>query len=366
MPKVGKPQKHGKRWRFSYYDASGKRRWESHATKREAVLAQAERRLEIQAVREGRGAVDRTKTFEELEAHWKVVKSEKRSLKDDIGRLNNHLRPAFGGLRLDAITGVRVAHYRKALMDRVSAEEIKVGTVRQILALLRAMLREAERMEWIVRAPPVRLPRREPVDPRWIQTEEDLAKFLRAAQQVEHPVALPFYAAAIYTGLRLGELAGLRWSDISLEQRTIRVRRSYDRPTKGWKNRTVPILDPLLPVLRAWQDETPYPEELVFPSLAGTMLKPDCRLADQVLKLCFHLSELEYVNFHGLRHTFASHWVRRGGDIFRLQRILGHASVQTTQETYAHLAPDAFRQDWDRLEDVVPVLDTDAGAEERG
>jgi site-specific recombinase XerD len=50
------------------------------------------------------------------------------------------------------------------------------------------------------------------------------------------------------------------------------------------------------------------------------------------------------VRFHDLRHTFASHWVTKGGDLFKLQKILGHQTMR-----YAHLAPDAFKEDWSRF-----------------
>jgi site-specific recombinase XerD len=60
------------------------------------------------------------------------------------------------------------------------------------------------------------------------------------------------------------------------------------------------------------------------------------------------------LRFHDLRHTFASHWVLDGGDIFRLSKILGHANVTITQKVYAHLAPEAWEQDYHRVSFVVP------------
>ena len=65
--------------------------------------------------------------------------------------------------------------------------------------------------------------------------------------------------------------------------------------------------------------------------------------------------ERRYIRFHELRHTFASHWVMNGGDIFKLQKILGHKSIQMPQR-YAHLAPDAFSTDYARF--GVPVSTT--------
>lgn len=61
------------------------------------------------------------------------------------------------------------------------------------------------------------------------------------------------------------------------------------------------------------------------------------------------------IRFHDLRHTFASHWVMNGGDIFRLSKALGHKSVLITQRTYAHLAPEAWTQDYQRVAFHLPV-----------
>ena len=95
-----------------------------------------------------------------------------------------------------------------------------------------------------------------------------------------------------------------------------------------------------------------------FPNRDGGMLRPSGRVFQEVLHRVLARSGLPererrgrprpYIVFHDLRHTFASHWVASGGDLFKLQKILGHKTVQMTMR-YAHLAPAAFREDWDRL-----------------
>jgi integrase len=92
--------------------------------------------------------------------------------------------------------------------------------------------------------------------------------------------------------------------------------------------------------------------------MGGTMFQPSARVFQEVLhrvldaakfpKVQRNGKERPYMRFHDLRHTFASHWVARGGDLFKLQKILGHQSVQMTMR-YAHLAPDAFNDDYGRL-----------------
>jgi len=165
-----------------------------------------------------------------------------------------------------------------------------------------------------------------------------------------------FYALAIFSGMRAGELAALEWPDIDLERRLIAVQRSFDGPTKSDRVRYVPILDPLLPLLREWRLK--HPGRLVFTNMAGAMFAPSARIFQEVLHRVLAAANFPnvqrggknrpYVRFHDLRHTFASQWVMKGGDLFKLQKILGHQSVQMTMR-YAHLAVDAFRDDYGRL-----------------
>ena len=63
----------------------------------------------------------------------------------------------------------------------------------------------------------------------------------------------------------------------------------------------------------------------------------------------------ETLVWHGLRHTRASWWVMSGGDLFPLSKLMGHADVKITQKTYAHLAPEAWHQDYHRLAFHVPT-----------
>lgn len=160
------------------------------------------------------------------------------------------------------------------------------------------------------------------------------------------------YATAVWTGLRKGKLAGLRWADIDFDRMLITVERSYDGPTKSERTRHVLIVDKLLPVLRAWHQKCPG--ILVFPNERGTMHNKSARIFEEtlhrVLKRAGFPHERKrgklkpFITFHDFRHTFASHWVLAGGDIFKLQKLLGHSTIEMTMR-YAHLAPDAYAAD---------------------
>jgi integrase len=119
-------------------------------------------------------------------------------------------------------------------------------------------------------------------------------------------------------------------------------------------------------ILREWRLR--HPGQLVFTNITGGRLSPSGRIFQEVLHRVLDADgfgnvprggkERPYVRFHDLRHTFASHWVTRRGDLFELQKILGHQSVQMTMR-YAHLAPDAFCEDYGRFGDAIAVGDAE-------
>lgn len=154
---------------------------------------------------------------------------------------------------------------------------------------------------------------------------------------------------AIYTGMRKGELLGLRWIDLDLETRRLTVARSYKRAPKGNKARHLRLPAVLVPLLRAWRAECPRSiDGVVLPaSKRGGALTGQTMLGLPKVWRAAGLREVAHP-FHILRHSFASHYVMAGGNILALQKILGHASIEMTL-VYAHLAPDFLEGELDRL-----------------
>ena len=196
----------------------------------------------------------------------------------------------------------------------------------------------------------------------FLKSADEVAGFLNCARTYSQQ-GFVLYAVAIYTGLRQGELAGLKWSDVDLDRRIITVQRSFTGPTKSGSPRYVPITTALLPILRHWRLKVFG--ELVFQNAVGKMLHSNCNLFTTDFKACLRAAGFSdkikkgktrsYMVFHDLRHTFASQWVMAGGDIFKLQKIMGHESVQMTMR-YAHLSPDAFAADFELFNKIaVPV-----------
>ncbi|MBI5500859.1 MAG: site-specific integrase [Deltaproteobacteria bacterium] len=350
---MAKPIQHRGKWRIRWLDENGERRSEVYDDRRDATFKLHQHQAEVEEIRRGlRAPTPPEKTFDELADYWIANRAAgKRSRKDDESIIRRHLRPAFGPSRL-RVLGVQ--HVDRFVAER---ERLDRKTVANILTLLISMLRAARDLGWLAILPRIRKPR-VPIfrrDYRYLRTDDEIIRFLTAAR-AEGENVFVLYAAAIYTGMRAGELAALLWEDVDLDGRLITVQRSFDGPTKSDRVRHVPILDPLLPVLRAWRLRCPGP--LVFPNEAHEMHGPSARVFQEVLHRVLDAAGfpttmigdrvVRYIRFHDMRHTFASAYMRKGGDLFRLQKILGHQSIQMTMR-YAHLAPSAFAADYGRL-----------------
>lgn len=151
-------------------------------------------------------------------------------------------------------------------------------------------------------------------------------------------------AGLVFTGLRLGELVGLRWDDLDMSARTLTVRRTVSpdgsgrltmRPTKSGRTREVPIIDDLVP----WLQPVDARHDHVFTGEKGgafdsTNLSRAARwktIRDQIRTFP---EDQEPLHFHDLRHTFLTRMSRLGALPQQLQSVAGHASVTTT-ELYA-------------------------------
>jgi integrase/recombinase XerC len=132
------------------------------------------------------------------------------------------------------------------------------------------------------------------------------------------------------SGLRLSELTGLRWGDLSLDEAEVRVL------GKGSKTRIVPVGSHAVAALRALgQAEGMAPAAPVFRGRAGAPVSPRTVQA-RLKQLALAQGFAKRVHPHLLRHTFASHMLESSGDLRAVQELLGHADIATTQ-IYTHL-----------------------------
>lgn len=155
----------------------------------------------------------------------------------------------------------------------------------------------------------------------------------------------------LFTGIRLGELCGLKWTDIDFTGRTLTVKRTVQRlyaedlgtrtalmltpPKSHNSKRKIPLHDAVIKQLMKFQDEKEY----VF----GGDKPLDPRTMQNHYKKLLKEAGVSYKNFHTLRHTYATNCIEGGADVKSLSEMLGHSNVKTTLNYYVHPSMDTKR-----------------------
>lgn len=165
------------------------------------------------------------------------------------------------------------------------------------------------------------------------------------------------YQFAIYTGLRQGEIWGLRWEDVHKngEHFYLSVRKSFEGKTKNKRSRKVPLFEQALQALLTWKNLCPQSKTIIFCKPDGTMYGRgyDAGWADRIVNGKTKIGHktmagvFRAVKFHDLRHTCASHLIMgtwgECWNIYEVRDILGHQDISTTQR-YAHLSPEHLQK----------------------
>ena len=242
-------------------------------------------------------------------------------------------------------------------------------TVRHEHDLLRAALRDAVRQGILIRNPAdmVSPPRRDRQEQKVLGPEE-AARLLEVL--TGHRLQAMIYLA-LTTGMRKGELIGLRWADVFLDENRmeVRVQRQY-RPHEGITERElkehrvtrpIELTEEEVSVLRAhrarqaeerlgvgevWRDHG-----LVFPSETGTPLQP--RNVQRFLDAALERAGLSHIRFHDLRHTAGTLLMRHDGRVNVAQQRLGHAKASTTIDLYGHALPGDQRVAAGRVQEAI-------------
>lgn len=189
--------------------------------------------------------------------------------------------------------------------------------------------------------------RRIPVDPMddlpRIATEKQRAIDVFTDAEIAALTALPendgdLFLILFDTGLRRGEARELQVRDVILERAELVVRRG-----KGSKDRVIPMTTRLTQRLAFWiQVEALKPRDHFWPTRPGGYeLQRRKPMGDTSFQVwygdCLERADVRYRNPHVTRHSFATRWLRKGGRLETLSRAMGHASIKTTADLYAHL-----------------------------
>lgn len=270
--------------------------------------------------------------------------------------LRVHLVPWFAGRSLRSIGVEDVQKYKAAKLSGSKASpktrDLSPKTVNNHLGVLSSLFEDAVKWRYAGLNParqvkPCRSDRTVEDFDYWSSAESE--RFLGAVQRVR-PRWFPFFLTALRTGLRMGELAALRWEDVDLSRARINVRRSFSHGAetlpKSGRGRTLPMSEQLLTVLTEHRRQNPRKTQ-VFVSDDGALL--DSNRVKRAFWAGIKAARVKRIRIHDLRHSFASQLVAAGVSLFKVQALLGHQDAKMTMR-YAHLSPEA-------QVDAVLVLD---------
>lgn len=288
---------------------------------------------------------DNAETFKEFSLMWlnTRVKGQlsMRTYERYESNLRNHINPAIGHLKLHEL---RISHADK-LIQTLSEKNHNAKGINIIMGVLKRVMIEATRENRLERSPfmYMKVLKSNPV-PDIYMTANDINAVLETSK---NHFFYSVFLVALNTGMRRGELAGLCWDRVNFDLNLIEVTRLRDR--NGLADRTKTNRSkryiPMNVIVRAHLQELKKKclnTELVFVNDDGFEFDVNHIYRDfrRFLKKAKIKTEFR---FHDIRHTFASHFMMNGGNIYDLQKILGHTSLEMTQR-YAHLAPEHLVQ----------------------
>lgn len=261
-------------------------------------------------------------------------------------------------------------YYNRKLKEGLSAK-----TVRHLSVIIREALTQAVRLKYIKSSPQdgVILPKKE----KFVGNTLSQADVIKLLSEAKSEPLYPLIMTAILSGMRKGEILGLQWQNVDLENGYIKVEKSLCRVANGedkkgrqrtkvillepkneTSKRTIPISTQLITILKEYKEKQEQYKEgasdfynnklnLVFPNYLGNFMSER-----EVLRSFYSVLDkygIPRVRFHDLRHTYASLLMESETDSKVIQELLGHSSISTTLDIYTHLKLEQKRNSVDKM-----------------
>jgi integrase len=328
-------------------------------TKKEAEKALA---ALLNELNEGLYIEPSKQTFSDYMRFWLDTKAHEMSiqtLKAYESYLKNHILSSLGPLPLASLTPMHVQGFVRELRSKGLSE----WTVKRIFNVVNASLNAAVKMELIKKNPALSIEK-----PKVTSKETTIWNLTEVSLFLKHSMSSPYHIAfllAVTTGMRQGEILGLRWRDVDFENECLYIRQTLTHDGKGFKegakskagNRSVGLDAVTVSNLkqhrkriasnRLKQGPAYLDSDLVVSTSTGKPINPR-----NVLRTFYSLivkANLPKIRFHDLRHTHASLMLQQGENIKLISKRLGHSSVKITLDTYSHVLPNMQQEASNRL-----------------
>lgn len=316
-------------------------------------------KLKYQAVLDFHG--ESATTYEKWGLLWLTRRQQriKRSTYSTyLYKMKHYLFPTIGAVRLNQLTKEVI----QSLVDSWLEKGLRPTTIHVLFQLLNSSLKDACKQQRIFQNPclDIILPRKKRVRAQAL-TKVDQQVLEATAKKMPLYKGLPVLLA-LNAGLRIGEIAALKWENIDFDRRVIYVKQTYQRIMVGVDKRktqllldqskteqsvrTIPMTFTLYKYLKKWAKKSPGP---FICSNKQTPSEP--RLLTNYFHAIRERIKLPKIHFHQLRHTFATRCIETNGDVASISRMLGHMSSKTTLDVYA----DSFLNSQQKIIDKLDV-----------
>jgi integrase len=326
----------------------------------------------IKQIGDGMSLLAAQTTLEEFLHQWLI--SYQNSIRPNTfnqyaGLIHNRIIPALGKIKLKDLSTTQVQVFINSEVKRGASPPM----IRYIHGVLRRALNFALKWNLIVRNPALGVSR-----PRIIRNEmktlsdDQVRSFLSSVRGNRYEA---LYWLALSTGLRQGELLGLKWSDLEWSTKHLHIRRQVQRqkgkglvltePKSAAGKRLVVLsshtigalqthfnlqIDEKIAAGKRWQEN-----DLIFPSTFGTPL--DHSNLSKDFKESLKRAGLPEIRFHDLRHTSASLMLMQGVNPKIVQERLGHSDISLTLNTYSHVMPSMQESAAEKLDELLVPID---------
>lgn len=303
--------------------------------------------------------------------YWISIKKKTvrpNTVRNYIERYERNIKGVIGKKLL---TEVKPIHCQKIFSD-MADEGYKTTTIYQIRIALYNMMDFAKENDVIINNPckkSVKSDMGKPSDKKEALTIDVQKKFLEGAtgQSYENQ-----YRFVLQTGLRTGELVGLKWDDIDFENRTLTISRTMEFRYKvgEWRvgppksksgYRTIPLTDEAIRILKAQKEKNSKIKVInmewadqVFLCRKGEPVK-NSAYDTALFKICDKVGIKRFL-MHVLRHTFATRCIEAGMMPKTLQKILGHSNIGIMMNLYVHITEDEKNKEIDLVADALNVV----------
>lgn len=309
----------------------GRRHYESLKTKDRTTALYLKSKLEKEAA-EGKYVQydinpSCSKILDEYSAstqHHKLPKT----IQNDVSRIRDFLSWS----NVQTINHISEKALQDYLTHRINDDGCALTSANRYISSIKAWLNFAVRRRYVYENPLRSFAKyRPPENPPRFLSREDVKKILNAAAEtiLYFPILM-----ALYTGMRRKEIFCLEWHDVDFDRNTITVRNKDGFITKSKKSRTIPLHAHL--------------KDTLLPTRATSGRCFNITNHKKIFRKINAAAGIRHIGFHDFRHTFASHLVMSGVDLYTVSQILGHSSIRVTQ-VYSHLTRDHMQTAIERL-----------------